>query len=90
MKLRLRYPEGITLTVTAMTTVAFATFVGCGGGFSHLPGGGNFLETGRTLSFFTAVQIDPRSEDSAGPQFVVADDVNGDGLTDLVSVWNQS
>lgn len=51
---------------------------------------GDFLATGRTLSHFTAIQVDPRNEDSAGPQFVVAEDVNGDGLTDLISAWNQS
>jgi len=49
-----------------------------------------FLETGRTLSHFTAIQVDPRSEDSAGPQFVVGSDLNDDGLMDLVSAWNQT
>jgi hypothetical protein len=52
--------------------------------------GGDFVETGRTLSHFTAIQVDPRSEDSAGPQFVAASDVNEDGLMDLVSAWNQT
>ena len=50
----------------------------------------DFLVTGRTQSFFTAIQIDPRSEDSAGPQFVVAGDLDGNGTIDLVSAWNQS
>lgn len=50
----------------------------------------DFLESGRTLSTFTAIQVDPRSEDSAGPQFVVAADLNDDGLLDLASAWNQS
>ena len=43
-----------------------------------------------TRSFFTAFQIDPESEDTAGPKFVVAADMNQDGLLDLVSAWNQS
>jgi hypothetical protein len=43
-----------------------------------------------TRSFFTAYQIDPEAEDSAGPKFVVAGDVDHDGLLDLVSGWNQS
>ncbi|RJP36064.1 MAG: hypothetical protein C4547_08145 [Phycisphaerales bacterium] len=43
-----------------------------------------------TLSFFKAFQIDPQAEDSAGPKFVQAADVDKDGLLDLVSAWNQS
>ncbi|UCE58981.1 MAG: VCBS repeat-containing protein [Phycisphaerales bacterium] len=43
-----------------------------------------------TRSFFTAFQIDPVAEDSAGPKFVVAEDIDQDGLLDLVSAWNQS
>ncbi len=73
-----------------ITGATLATLVGCQLILAPLTGGGGFLETGRTLSFFTVVQIDPRSEDSAGPQFVVAGDVNNDGLIDLVSAWNQS
>ena len=52
--------------------------------------GGDFLVTGNTQSFFTAFQVDPRAEDSAGPQFVAAEDLDGDGMIDLVSAWNQS
>lgn len=44
------------------------------------------VDTGR----FSPVQIDPRSEDSAGPQFVVSGDLDGDGLIDLVTAWNES
>ncbi|MHC5111627.1 MAG: FG-GAP repeat domain-containing protein [Planctomycetota bacterium] len=51
---------------------------------------GDFLTSGRTLSNFQAFQIDPQSEDSAGPQFVASADLNGDGFIDLVSAWNQS
>ncbi|MHC4696583.1 MAG: FG-GAP repeat domain-containing protein [Planctomycetota bacterium] len=43
-----------------------------------------------TRSFFTAFQIDPEREDSAGPKFVAAGDVDQDGMLDLVSGWNQS
>ena len=49
-----------------------------------------------TRSFFTAFQIDPTAEDTAGPKFVVAgyvDDPNAaDGVRtlDLVTGWNQS
>ncbi|MEK6677727.1 MAG: VCBS repeat-containing protein [Planctomycetota bacterium] len=43
-----------------------------------------------TRSFFKGFQIDPPLEDSAGPKFVVSADVDQDGLTDLVSGWNQS
>lgn len=43
-----------------------------------------------TLAFFTAFQVDPASEDSAGPKFIVAADIDQDGLMDLVSAWNQS
>ncbi len=69
---------------------------GCRGDYGGLGGdasvttSGDFLSSGRTESFFTAIQVDPRSEDSAGPQFVVAEDLDGDGLLDLVSAWNQS
>ena len=44
----------------------------------------------QTRSFFTAYQLDPEAEDTAGPKFVVPGDVNQDGLLDLVSGWNQS
>ncbi len=43
-----------------------------------------------TRSFFKAFQIDPEAEDTAGPKFVVAADIDQDGLLDLVSGWNQS
>lgn len=48
------------------------------------------LPAEETRSFFTAFQIDPVSEDTAGPKFVVAGDIDQDGLLDLVSAWNQS
>ncbi|MCC7291344.1 MAG: VCBS repeat-containing protein [Phycisphaerales bacterium] len=43
-----------------------------------------------TLSFFTAFQMDPGSEDSAGPKFASAGDADQDGLVDIVTAWNQS
>ncbi len=48
------------------------------------------LPAEETRSFFTAFQIDPVAEDTAGPKFIVAADVDQDGFTDLVSGWNQS
>ncbi len=82
----------IALAVVAIASVT-VSFTGCSAGItSGLIGssGPDFLSTGRTLSFFQAFQVDPRSEDTAGPQFVVGEDLNGDGLMDLVSAWNQS
>lgn len=61
-----------------------------GGGGGGTDNGGVELPSEETRSFFTAFQIDPVEEDSAGPKFVVAGDVDQDGLTDLVSAWNQS
>jgi len=74
-------------------TAVFVGVPGCvggGDGAAFVDNNGDFLANGRTLSHFEAIQIDPRSEDSAGPQFVVAEDLNDDGLIDLVSAWNQS
>ncbi|MFQ5591231.1 MAG: FG-GAP repeat domain-containing protein [Phycisphaerae bacterium] len=66
------------------------SLVSCRGDYAASTGGADVLASGRTLSHFSAFQIDPRSEDSAGPQFVAAADLNDDGLMDLVSAWNQS
>lgn len=51
---------------------------------------GDFLSTGQTRSHFQAVQVDPRSEDTAGPLFVKAADLDNDGRMDLVTAWAQS
>ena len=91
MKVRLRTTAGVLAVVSAATLVALGTFVGCHGRYGTSDVGAtsnDFLATGRTLSFFSAIQVDPRSEDSAGPQFVVAADLDSDGLLDLVSAWN--
>ncbi len=92
MKVRLFTTAGILGMALAATSVSLGTFVGCGAGVGTSNGGAtnDFLATGRTLSHFSAIQVDPRSEDSAGPQFVTAEDIDGDGLLDLVSAWNQS
>ncbi|MFH1107796.1 MAG: VCBS repeat-containing protein [Planctomycetota bacterium] len=93
MKVRLRTTAVMLAVASAATLVALGTFVGCHGRYGTSDVGAtsdDFLATGRTLSFFTAIQVDPRSEDSAGPQFVTAADIDGDGLMDLVSAWNQS
>jgi len=93
MKVRLRTTAGVLAVVSAATLVAVGTWLGCRGRYGTSSVGAatnDFLATGRTLSFFSAIQVDPRSEDSAGPQFVVAEDLDGDGLLDLVSAWNQS
>lgn len=74
----------------AISAVAAISFVGCTVEYGNSGAGNDFLDTGRTRSIFEAIQIDPRSEDSAGPQFVAAADLDGDGILDLVSAWNQS
>ena len=80
----------------SVAAIVLATLMnGCRGNYGDLNTttggtGADFLSSGRTQSFFTAIQVDPKSEDSAGPQFVIAEDLDGDGLLDLVSAWNQS
>lgn len=71
-----------------ITAAGTGIFAGCRGSFENFDS--DFLETGRTSSFFSASQVDPQAEDTAGPQFAVADDLDGDGLMDIVSAWNQS
>ncbi len=39
---------------------------------------------------FSTIQVDPSSEDSAGPQLIATGDIDGDGLLDVASVWNES
>jgi len=43
-----------------------------------------------TASHFRAIQVDPVSEDSAGPKFIKPFDMDNDGLIDVVTAWNQS
>ncbi len=80
------------LTLAALPgMIGTAVFVGCSYDYTgYGSADDDFLDTGRTTSFFTAIQVDPRSEDTAGPQFVASGDLNGDGLMDLVSAWSQS
>lgn len=81
--------------IVACCSLSAGIIAGCASMFAQ-PGGGSsnsnvdFLGNGRTASFFTAIQIDPRSEDSAGPQFAAYGDFNGDGMIDIVSAWNES
>ena len=42
------------------------------------------------MNLFTAIQVDPRSEDSAGPKIIATGDIDGDGLIDIASAWNIS
>ncbi len=78
----------LTLAILGCTSMYQGTGDGSGGGRG---GSGDFLTTGQTASsLFHAIQVDPRSEDSAGPQVVRAADLDGDGLLDLVSGWNES
>ncbi len=90
--LRVRTTRDFTAAVSVLAgAMALAiSIVGCDPALVIVPGDGDFLSTGRTLSHFQAFQVDPPAEDSAGPQFVVAEDLDDDGLTDLVSAWNQS
>ncbi|MFH0982738.1 MAG: VCBS repeat-containing protein [Planctomycetota bacterium] len=84
----------------AGSTAAPDAFSSANGFFSagshDVPGGTPMIveeetaEGEETASHFRAIQIDPALEDSAGPVFVEAADMNGDGLMDLVSGWNQS
>jgi len=86
-----RKTRGLLALAALSAMIGTAVFVGCSYEYTGYGSAGNdFLDTGRTRSFFTAIQVDPRSEDTAGPQFVAAGDLNGDGLMDLVSTWSQS
>jgi len=86
----------------ASVAASFAVVVGCSTDFSGITGGttgggGTAVGTEEvdlpaeaTQSFFTAFQVDPVPEDTAGPKFVVSADIDQDGLMDLVSGWNQN
>jgi len=90
MKAWLSRGRVLVLTCAILVIAAGASILSCRGDYSGTGQDGGFLATGKTLSHFRAYQVDPQSEDSAGPQFVAAEDLNGDGLLDLVSAWNQS
>jgi hypothetical protein len=74
-------------------SLAGAVVVGCGAIVPFVPDRIlNLFVTGGavSLNLFTPIQLEPRSEDSAGPHFAVAGDLDGDGLTDVVTAWNES
>lgn len=88
------------LAKEARSSAGTGGFATAGGGFSDAPvspgGTGGIIEDQvevegeETQSFFRAYQIDPEAEDSAGPKFVISEDINKDGLLDLVSAWTES
>ncbi|MHC4696211.1 MAG: FG-GAP repeat domain-containing protein [Planctomycetota bacterium] len=90
MKLSLNRSKRLVATAVILLGAIATVIVSCRGNYAGSSEEGDFLVSGKTHSHFSAVQVDPRSEDSAGPQFVAAEDLNGDGLLDLVSAWNQS
>jgi len=74
--------------------VGVLLFIGCRSMYyspgSGEPAGSNFATTGIAGSLFSALQVDPRSEDSAGPVLAAAGDLDGDSLMDIASAWNES
>ncbi|MCB9851114.1 MAG: VCBS repeat-containing protein [Phycisphaerales bacterium] len=74
--------------------IGTAGLIGCDSMYSSGSGNinpGDFLNNGRTAtSTFSAIQVDPPAEDSAGPQFADVGDFNNDGMLDIASAWNQS
>lgn len=82
------------INVTCCTLLAAGVIAGCGSMYLQdrdlATSGGLLNGNGQTASFFRAIQVDPRAEDSAGPQFAVPGDFNNDGLLDIVSAWNES
>jgi FG-GAP-like repeat len=89
-KVRLRWSAGTVIALGALTIA-----VGCGFISSVTPSGVTrlFLDSSAgavSSGVFTAIQIDPSSEDSAGPQLVATGDIDGDGLLDVATAWNES
>jgi hypothetical protein len=84
-------------SILTVTLIASAVLVGVGCETMYVDpdaggaaGSADYVLTGRTESFFAAHQVDPRSEDSAGPQLVAAADLDGDGMMDLATIWNET
>ena len=89
LKSRWSIPTYATLVVVVLAGCR-SLYDSSGSGSGSGSGGADFVVTGRAASNFTAIQVDPPDEDSAGAQVVAAGDLDGDGLLDLVSAWNQS
>ena len=82
-------PEAVNPTTTRADN-EYSDAAASPGGTGGVPVTGVAVEGEETQSFFTAFQLDPEAEDTAGPKFVVSGDINQDGLIDLVTAWNQS
>ncbi len=81
---------GFTIVDSAFTDAPISPG-GTGGVGPIVTGSEDVVADGEeTRSFFTAFQVDPTAEDSAGPKFALSADIDQDGMLDIVTAWNQS